>query len=112
MDEKNLRLMEITGDGGFLTKQDLEASFSLDYILIISFCPCFKVKPKNVDDVHKIALWANGTQTPLIPTISDGPHFQDDTDPTTLESVMVDLSGMKRILKTNQRNRLTLIKPV
>lgn len=112
MDEKNLRLMEITGDGGFLTKPELKASLSSVHILIKPFPSCFIVKPKNVDEVQKIVLRANENQTPLIPVSSGEPHFRGDTDPSTLESVIVDLSEMKHILKINQRNRLTPIEPL
>lgn len=111
MDEKKSRLMEITGEGEILTEPDLEASFSLDHTLIKPFPPCFKIKPKNVDEVQKIVLWANETQTPLVPFSSGGPHFRGDTDPTTPEAVVVDLSGMKRILKIDRRKRLALIEP-
>jgi FAD/FMN-containing dehydrogenase len=69
------------------------------------------VKPKNVDEMQKIVLWANQTQTPLVPMSSGEPHFRGDTLPTVSESVIVDLNGMKRILKIDRRNRLALIEP-
>ena len=111
MDEKESRLMEITGDGGFLTKPEFEAAYSLDHTLIKPFSPFLQVQPRSVDEVQKIVLWANETQTPLVPFSSGGPHFRGDTDPTTPEAVVVDLSGMKRILKIDRRKRLALIEP-
>ena len=84
MDEKKAQLVEIVGQ---------------------------MVKPRNVDEVQEIVLWANQTQTPLVPVSSGGPHFRGDTLPTAPESVIVDLSGMKRILKIDRRNRLALIEP-
>jgi FAD/FMN-containing dehydrogenase len=111
MDDKKSRLMDIVGDGGILTKPELSDSHSLDHNLIKPLKPCFEVKPKNVEEVQKIVLWANETQTPLVPVSSGGPHFRGDTCPAAPEAVMVDLSGMKRILKIDRRNRLALIEP-
>jgi FAD/FMN-containing dehydrogenase len=111
MDEKKARLMEIVGKDGVFDDPELGEFFSLDHQLIPPLKPSFMVKPKNVDEVQKIVLWANQTLTPLVPVSSGGPHFRGDTVPTAPESVIVDLSGMKRILKIDRRNRLALIEP-
>jgi FAD/FMN-containing dehydrogenase len=111
MNEKKARLMEIVGKAGVLDNPEIGAPFSLDHYLIPPLTPSFMVKPKDVDEVQKIVLWANQTQTPLVPMSSGGPHFRGDTLPTAPESVIVDLSGMKRILKIDRRNRLALIEP-
>jgi len=111
MDERKSRLMEITGNGGSLMKPEFEATCSLDHTLKKPYTPFLQVQPKSVDEVQKIVLWANETQTPLVPVSSGGPHFRGDTYPTVPEAVMVDLRGMKRILKIDRRNRLALIEP-
>jgi FAD/FMN-containing dehydrogenase len=111
MNEKKSRLMEIVGEEGIMENPELGTSFSLDQNLIEPLEPSFTVKPKNVDEVQQIVLWANKTQTPLVPISSGEPHFRGDTYPTAPEAVVVDLSGMKRILKINRRNRLALIEP-
>ena len=111
MDEKKSSLFEITGDGGFPTRPELETACSLDHTLVKLFNPWLRVQPKSVDEVQKIVLWANETQTPLVPVSSGGPHFRGDTDPSTPEAVLVDLREMKRILKIDRRNRLVLIEP-
>jgi len=111
MDEKKSRLIDIVGDGGILPAPEFSDSYSLDHNLIKPLKPRFEVKPKNVEEVQKIVLWANETQTPLVPISSGGPHFRGDTHPTAPEAVMVDLRGMKRILKIDRRNRLALIEP-
>ena len=111
MNEKRTQLMEIVGKAGVFDKPENGASYSLDHALIPPLTPSLMVKPKDVDEVQKIVLWANQTQTPLVPVSSGGPHFRGDTLPTASESVIVDLSGMKRILKIDRRNRLALIEP-
>jgi len=111
MEENKARLAELIGDGGLLAETKFFDSFSLDHNLIKPFKACFEVRPRNVDDVQKIIFWANETQTPLVPVSSGAPHFRGDTDPTVAEAVIVDLSGMKKILKIDRRNRLALIEP-
>ena len=111
MNRKISSLLEIVGKDGVLENPKLGTFFSLDHNLIEPLKPCFAVKPKNVDEVQQVVLWANKTQTPLVPISSGEPHFRGDTYPTAPESVMVDLSGMKRILKIDRRNRLALIEP-
>jgi FAD/FMN-containing dehydrogenase len=111
MNEKKSRLMEIIGEDEILENPEFENSFSLDHNLIKPLKPCFQVRPKNVEEVQKIVLWANETLNPLVPISSGEPHFRGDTDPSVPESVIVDLSGMKRILKIDRRNRLALIEP-
>lgn len=111
MDDKKERLIELIGDGGLLAEPELEDSYSLDHNLLKPFAPSFTIAPKNAEAVQKIVIWANETQTPLVPRSSGSPHFRSDTDPTADEAVIVDLSGMKQILKIDRRNRLVLIEP-
>ena len=111
MDEKKARLIQLVGDGGILANPELDVPFSQDHSYIKPLRPCLMVKPKNVDEVQRIVLWANETQTPLVPVSSGGPHFRGGTYPVVPEAVMVDLRGMKRILKIDRRNRLALIEP-
>ena len=111
MDEKKARLMQIVGAAGVFDNPEIGESFSLDHDLIPPMRPRFMVKPRDVDEVQKIVLWANETLTPLVPVSSGGPHLRGDTLPTAPEAVIVDLSGMKRILKIDRRNRLALIEP-
>ncbi|MBC7248652.1 MAG: FAD-binding oxidoreductase [Anaerolineae bacterium] len=111
MEEKRAQLVDIVGEAGVIDHPDVGESFSLDHELIPPLKPCFLVRPQNVDQVQKIVLWANETQTPLVPMSSGAPHFRGDTAPTAPEAVIVDLSGMRRILKINRRHRLALIEP-
>lgn len=111
MIEKKSRLAEIVGDDGVLVNPEIGTSYSLDQNLIKPLKPCFEVRPRNVDEVQKIVLWANETQTPLVPVSSGGPHFRADTYPTAPDAVMVNLCEMRRILKIDRRNRLALIEP-
>jgi FAD/FMN-containing dehydrogenase len=109
MDEKKTGLTEIVGEEGILENPEIEEQFSSGFIRIPPMRPRFKVKPRTADDVQKIVLWANKTKTPLVPVSSGKPHLRSDTVSTLPESVIVDLSGMNKILKIDRRNRLALI---
>ncbi len=111
MDEKKAQLMEIVGEAGVFDDPEIGEPVSLDHELIRPLKPRFMVRPRDVDEVQKLVLWANETLTPLVPVSSGGPHLRGDTVPTAPQSVIVDLSGMKRILKIDRRNRLALIEP-
>jgi FAD/FMN-containing dehydrogenase len=69
------------------------------------------VKVRNVGDVEFLINWANQTKTPLIPVSSQGPHYRGDTVPRAADAVMVDLSGMKKVLSINRTHRMALIEP-
>jgi hypothetical protein len=105
------RLIEIVGNAGVFSHPESGASFSLDHSLIQPNRPALLVKPRDVEEVQKIVQWANESLTPLVPVSSGEPHFRGDTIPTASKAVIVDLSGMNRILKINRRNRLALIEP-
>jgi FAD/FMN-containing dehydrogenase len=111
MNAKKARLMDIVGQDGVTEDPGLEEFSCLDHPLLPSLPASFLVKPRNVDEVQQLVFWANETLTPLVPVSSGGPHFRGDTLPTAPEAVLVDLRGMKRILKIDRRNRLALIEP-
>ncbi len=105
------RLMDIVGKAGITEEPTLGESYSLDRDLIPALDSRFRVRPKDVDEVEKIVLWANETSAPLVPVSSGEPHLRGAAAPSALASILVDLSGMKRIRKIDRRNRLALIEP-
>lgn len=111
MEQHISRLIDIVGNESVFTHPDLGETVSLDHKLVHNYEASLLVKPSNVDQVQKIVLWANETKTPLVPLSSGKPHFRGDTNPTAPGAVIVDLSGMQRILKIDRRNRLALIEP-
>ncbi len=105
------KLLGIVGKGKVLDdKETLEAS-SRDESFALPLKPWFVVKPQNVDQVKELIQWANQTKTPLVPVSSGPPHFRGDTVPSAPGAVMVDLSGMKKIVHIDPRNRMALVEP-
>jgi len=111
MNGKKAELTAIIGSTGVSEDPEIENSFCTNASPLPSIRPRFKVIPKNVSEVQEIVRWANRTRTPLVPVSSGEPHLRGATVPSTPESVLVDMSAMKRILKIDRRNRLVLVEP-
>ena len=108
MPEEN-GLSKIYSSGKMTDKAENLAEYSADMSFVTPLKPRWIVKPGNLQQVIDTVKWANQAGTPLIPVSSGPPHFNGDTVPSTSGAVMVDLSGMKKIITINRRNRLAVI---
>jgi FAD/FMN-containing dehydrogenase len=73
--------------------------------------PGAAVKANSAEAVKAIVTWANETRTPLVPVSSGAPHFHGASVPGVGGAVVVDLSGMKKIMRVDRRNRVAMIEP-
>ncbi len=85
--------------------------YAQDISFVNSVRPAGVARPKNAEDVRKIVQLANQTQTPLVPVSSGPPHFRGDTVPSVGGAVIVDLSGMKKILVVDRNRRVAMCEP-
>jgi len=83
--------------------------YSRDLSFVKPVKPGAIVKPVSTDEVQAIVNWANKTATPLVPVSSGPPRFHGDTVPSIPGAVIVDLSGMKQIMRIDRRNRIAMI---
>ena len=90
---------------------DVLAEYSSDLSFTPEIEPKLIITPTNADEVQKIIEWANDELIPLVPVSSGPPHFRGDTVPSIVNSVIVDLSGMKNVIRIDRRNRVTMIEP-
>ena len=109
-DTKN-DLTTILGKEKVLDSPEVLQAYSRDESFVKPMKPRFVVKPGNADEVQKLVQWAGREKTPLVPVSSGGPHFRGDTVPCVPEAVIVDLSGMKKILSVNKRHRMVVVEP-
>jgi len=109
-DEKEA-LIRIAGSENVLDEPEILDAYSQDESFARQIKPRFVVKPKNVGEAQGIVKWANETKTPLVPVSSGPPHLYGDTVPSVPGAVIVDLSGMDRIIRIDRRNRITIIEP-
>ena len=105
------QLVQIAGEANVTDEPERLAAFASDQSFTPAMPPRFVVKVQNADQVEALVKWANGTRTPLVPVSSTGPHAKGDTVPGMPGAVMVDLSGMKKILSINKTHRMVVVEP-
>jgi len=108
---KKDELIKIVGAENVINDPVTLDVYSKDHSFIPPRKPRMVVKPKSADEVQGIVKWANHTGTPLVPVSSGLPHFRGDTIPSSEGAVIVDLSGMNRIIMIDRRNRVAIVEP-
>lgn len=111
MDNLKEKLIKIVGSDHVSDNSETLALFSRDRSFTGPMMPNLVVKVKNADEVQKIVKLANETKTPLVPVSSGAPHYKGDTVPSVPEAIIVDLSGMKKIIKINRQQRVVIVEP-
>jgi FAD/FMN-containing dehydrogenase len=86
-------------------------NYSHDMSFVNRVRPASVVRPKTAADVQKIVKFANETKTPLVPVSSGPPHFRGDTVPSVGGAVIVDMSGMKKIMLVDRKRRVAMCEP-
>jgi FAD/FMN-containing dehydrogenase len=104
-------LTAIFGKNGVIDDSKVLASYAENRSFEQRFAPWFVVKPDSVEKVEKLVSWANKTSTPLVPVSSTGVKLRGDSVPSVPEAIVVDLSGMKKILNVNRQQRMVVVEP-
>jgi FAD/FMN-containing dehydrogenase len=98
-------------DDALIKDPSILEEYASDFSFVPPVRPASLVRPKTREEVVNVVRWASRTKTPLVPVSSGPPHFRGDTVPSIGGSVVVDLGGMKRIVRITRRNRVALIEP-
>lgn len=104
-------LSGIVGAAHVLSDKEVLAEFATDSSFDAGISPVLLVKPHCLDEIREILIAANRDKFSIIPISSGGPHHHGDTVPITEDTVMVDLSEMKRIVRLDHRNKIAMIEP-
>ena len=106
-------LAKLIGKENVLDGKDVLEAYSKDMSFARPMLSRCVVKPKTMEEVQKVVKWANSTNTPLVPVSSGSPHFRGDTIPGLVGAgaVIVDVSGMKKIIRVDRRNRVCMVEP-
>lgn len=107
----NETLKEIFGAKNVLDDEETLEEYSRDFSFVTPTRPRCVVKPKDAAEVQKLVKWANDKLTPLVPVSSGSPHFRGDTVPGIGGAVVVDLSGMKKIIRVDRAHRVAMVEP-
>jgi FAD/FMN-containing dehydrogenase len=104
-------LVQILGSQNVADRSKVSEDYSNDLSFVQRIRPGAAVKASSAEAVKAIVKWANETRTPLVPVSSGGPHLHGATVPSVGGAVVVDLRGMKKILRVDRRNRVAMIEP-
>jgi len=104
-------LTQIAGPGQVSQEPAALDAYSRDISFVNAIKPCYVVKPQTSDAIQKLVKAANETGTPLIPVSSGPPHFRGDTVPGIGGAIIVDLSGMKKIILVDRARRVAMVEP-
>ncbi len=105
------KLVRIVGAGNVAQEPAVLDAYASDMSFVNTVRPDFVVKPRDIGDIEKIVKMARETGTPLVPVSSGPPHFRGDTVPTAGGAIIVDLSGMKKIIRVDRLNRVVMFEP-
>ena len=104
-------LVHVVGSENVTLSRETLEEYSGDFSFVPRVKPSSVVKASSAEEVKGIVKWANETGTALVPVSSGAPHFHGDTVPGVDGAVILNLSGMKRIIRVDRRNRVTMIEP-
>ena len=105
------KLVKIVGAKNVSYDQAALDAYSRDISFVNTTRPACVVKPAKAGDVQKLVKLANDTKTPLVPVSSGPPRFRGDTVPSIGGAVIVDLSGMKKIINVDRPRRVAMVEP-
>ena len=105
------QLAKIVGAGNVSSDRATLEKYSSDASFVNPVRPEYVVKPRNSDDIEKLVALARKTAVPLVPVSSGPPHFKGDTVPGAGGAIIVDLSGMKKIIRVDRYNRVVMFEP-
>jgi FAD/FMN-containing dehydrogenase len=105
------RIAEIIGSPNVTDDPVALAQYTNDMSFVPQIKPRCAARVESADAVAPLVKWAYETGTPLVPVSSGPPHFNGDTLPGVGGAVIVDLSGMKKIIRVDRRNRVVMIEP-
>ena len=104
-------LMQIEGSGEVLQDAATLEAYARDVSFVNSIRPAYVIKPKTAEAIQRLVKMANETLTPLVPMSSGPPHFRGDTVPGIGGTIVVDLSGMKKIIFVDRARRVAMVEP-
>jgi hypothetical protein len=105
------KLIKIVGTANVSDKPAALSEYASDMSFVNKLNPEYVVKVKKTADIEKLVKLASKTNTPLVPVSSGAPHFRGDTVPSVGGAVIVDLSGMKKIIRVDRYNRVVMFEP-
>lgn len=99
----------IVGDKEVLDDPTTLARFAKDRSFDKAMEPSLVIRPQNPDQVIEVVLKAREKKVSLVPVSSTPAGFRGDSIPAVEGAAIVDLSGMKKIMWINRKNRVAIV---
>ena len=103
------KLVKIVGASNVSSDKAALDMYSRDMSFVNAVKPACVVKPRNAGDVKELVKLANETSTPLVAVSSGAPHFRGDTVPGIGGAIIVDLSGLKKVMNVDRARRVAMV---
>jgi len=105
-------LAKITGSKNISKDSKILEKFSEDLSFFPKKKPKYVIWPKNQKQIQKIIKLANSLDFSIIPVSSpSGPRHHGDTIPRNNNSIVLDLSKLKKIINIDRKNRVVMVEP-
>lgn len=89
----------------------LRAAFASDRDTSQGPLPNAVARPQTPEEMQTLVQWANACGVKIIPVSSTGTHRRGDTVPGAANTVIADLSGMRRMIHADARDKIAIIEP-
>jgi FAD/FMN-containing dehydrogenase len=86
-------------------------SFASDVDTARGHVPAAVLRPGSSEAVAEVLQWANDSGVGVVPVSSTGRRRRGDTVPQRDRTVMLDLSGMKRLVHADARDKIVIVEP-
>ncbi len=105
----NQGLETILGKDRLITNQEVLAEFCTNASFLSGKNPQYVIKPQNTKEIEKLLKFANDKEISIVPCSSQAPHTRGGTSPLVDDSIIVDLSDMKNILRVDKRSKTAIV---
>jgi len=105
-------LVKIVGSKNISKDPKVLKDYSEDMSFFPKKDPKYIIWPKNRNQIQKIIKLANSLNFSIIPvSSSSGPRHHGDTIPRNNNSIVLNLSKLKKIINIDRKNRVVMIEP-
>jgi len=98
------------GADGVSTDPDLIAGYRRCLDTVPEGNPVAVVRPSDAKQIQTVIKLANQMKMNLVPAASGTPRFKGGTVPLG-DGVIVDLSGMRKVVHVDRRNKMAIVEP-
>jgi FAD/FMN-containing dehydrogenase len=105
------QLTKIVGARNVISDPAVLTEYSRDMSFVNPVRPVGVVKPRSSREIEALVNLARENGLPLVPVSSGPPHFRGDTVPGVGGAIIVDLSGLKKIVRVDRYNRAVMFEP-